>query len=108
MPGYKRRVHDLALARLEEEPLLLLQGPRTVGKTYLLHQLAEARGGEVIDLDDPPTRDAVRTDAATLVSGSGPIFIDEYQHEPAVLSCRQGGAEQRHVVNHLDCQVGGY
>jgi len=86
MPGYKRRVHDLALARLEEEPLLLLQGPRTVGKTYLLHQLAEARGGEVIDLDDPPTRDAVRTDAATLVSGSGPIFIDEYQHEPAVLA----------------------
>jgi hypothetical protein len=47
-------------------------------------------------------------DAATLVSGSGPIFIDEHQHEPAVLSCRQGGAEQRHVVNHLDCQVGGY
>jgi len=86
MPGYERRVHDLALARLEEEPLLLLQGPRTVGKTYLLHQLAEARGGEVIDLDDPPTRDAVRTDAATLVSGSGPIFIDEYQHEPAVLA----------------------
>lgn len=86
MPGYERRVHDLALARLEEEPLLLLQGPRTVGKTFLLHQLAEARGGEVIDLDDPPTRDAVRTDAATLVSGSGPIFIDEYQHEPAVLA----------------------
>ncbi|MGO9407582.1 MAG: ATP-binding protein, partial [Acidimicrobiales bacterium] len=86
MPGYERRVHDLALARLEEEPLLLLQGPRTVGKTYLLHRLAEARGGEVIDLDDPPTRDAVRTDAATLVSGSGPIFIDEYQHEPAVLA----------------------
>jgi predicted AAA+ superfamily ATPase len=86
MPGYERRVHDLALARLEEEPLLLLQGPRTVGKTYLLHQLAEARGGEVIDLDDSPTRDAVRTDAATLVSGSGPIFIDEYQHEPAVLA----------------------
>jgi len=40
----------------------------------------------VIDLDDPPTRDAVRTDAATFVSGSGPIFIDEYQHEPAVLA----------------------
>ncbi|MGD0439922.1 MAG: AAA family ATPase, partial [Acidimicrobiales bacterium] len=86
MPGYKRRVHDLALARLEEEPLLLLQGPRTVGKTVLLHQLAEARGGDVIDLDDPPTRDAARTDAATLVSGSGPIFIDEYQREPAVLA----------------------
>src|ERR1035441_9264555 len=85
MPGYERRVHDLALARLEEEPLLLLQGPRTVGKTFLLHQVAEARGGEVIDLDDPPTRDAVRTDAATLVSGTEPIFIDEYQHEPAVL-----------------------
>lgn len=84
--GYQRRIHDIAWARLSEEPLLLLQGPRTVGKTYILHQLARAHRGEVIDLDDPPTRDAVRTDAATFVSGSSPIFVDEYQHEPAVLA----------------------
>jgi hypothetical protein len=84
--GYQRRIRDIALARLSEEPLLLLQGPRTVGKTYILHQLARAHRGEVIDLDDPPTRDAVRTDAATFVSGSSPIFVDEYQHEPAVLA----------------------
>jgi predicted AAA+ superfamily ATPase len=85
-PSYERRILGVALARLDEEPLVLLQGPRTVGKTYLLRQLAARRGGVVIDLDDPPTRDAVRADAATFLSGSAPIFVDEYQHEPAVLA----------------------
>jgi len=63
MPGYERRVHDLALARLEEEPLLLLQGPPNGWEDLPPPPAGEARGGEVIDLDDSPTRDAVRTDA---------------------------------------------
>ena len=85
-PRFKRRVLDIVLARLDEEPLLLLQGPRTVGKTYLLHQIAARRDREVIDLDDPPTRDAVRSDAHRFVAGPSPVLIDEYQHEPALLA----------------------
>ena len=84
--GIRRRILDVALLRLAEEPVLLLQGPRTVGKTYLLNELAQRTGAEVIDLDDLPTRDAVRTDPATFLSGLSLVMVDEYQHEPSVLA----------------------
>lgn len=54
-----RRALDIAAALLGEEPVLALQGPRTVGKSTLLGQLARYRGAEVIDLDDPALREAV-------------------------------------------------
>ncbi|MHB1854940.1 MAG: ATP-binding protein [Acidimicrobiales bacterium] len=80
-----RRVLAVALARLGEEPVVALQGPRSVGKSTLLAQLAAARGAEVLDLDDLGLRDAVRIDPASFVTGPAPVFIDEYQHVPAVL-----------------------
>ncbi len=84
--GIERRIRQIVLDRMTEEPLVLLQGPRTVGKTYLLNDLAAHFRTEVVDLDDPPTLDAVRSDPATFVGGPSPVLIDEYQHEPAVLA----------------------
>jgi uncharacterized protein len=72
--------------RMREEPALVLNGPRTVGKSTLLHALAERLGRPVVDCDDPATRAAVRADPGRFVSGPGPILIDEYQHVPDVLS----------------------
>ena len=46
--------------RLGEEPATVLNGPRTVGKSTLLHALADRVGAVVIDCDDPATRAAVR------------------------------------------------
>lgn len=81
-----RRVLRIALQRLADEPVLLLQGPRTAGKTYLLRELARHCGAQVLDLDDPGTLDAVRADAATLLSGPSPVLVDEYQHDRSVLA----------------------
>lgn len=80
-----RRLFRVALARLDDEPVLALQGPRTVGKSTLLRQLATARGARVIDLDDLATREAVAADPGAFVAGPGTICIDEYQHVPALL-----------------------
>jgi uncharacterized protein len=80
-----RRLLDIALARLEDEPVIALQGPRTVGKSTLLGELARARRAQVVDLDDPAQREAVRTDPGTFVAGPAPVCIDEYQHVPEVL-----------------------
>jgi predicted AAA+ superfamily ATPase len=80
-----RRIERVALERMNEEPVLALQGPRAVGKTTLLKGLARARNASVIDLDDLATREAVADDPATFVSGSAPVLIDEYQHVPVVL-----------------------
>jgi uncharacterized protein len=71
--------------RLDEEPAVVLNGPRTVGKSTLLAALAENAGRAVIDCDEPATRAAVSNDPERFVSGPGPILIDEYQHVPELL-----------------------
>ncbi len=80
-----RRVLDLALERMADDPVVLLEGPRSVGKSTLLRGIAQRCGGVLIDLDDPRMRDAVATDPTTFIAGGGPICIDEYQKAPIVL-----------------------
>lgn len=62
---------------MSDEPVVLLQGPRAVGKSTLLRALAVGRGAEVLDLDDLATREAVAADPGLFVGGAGPVFIDE-------------------------------
>jgi predicted AAA+ superfamily ATPase len=81
----KRRLADVATARLREEPVLVLNGPRTVGKSTLLSQLADRLGRTVIDCDDPATRSAVRADPGRFVESDESVLIDEYQHVPELL-----------------------
>ena len=81
----KRRLVDVATARSAEEPVLVLNGPRTVGKSTLLSELADRLGQRVIDCDDPVTRSAVRADPGRFVESGWPVLIDEYQHVPELL-----------------------
>src|SRR5215469_5797237 len=81
----KRRLVAVAAARFAEEPVLVLNGPRTVGKSTLLSQLAQQLGRTVIDCDDPATRAAVRADPGRFVESAEPVLIDEYQHVPELL-----------------------
>jgi uncharacterized protein len=81
----KRRLTQVAEARLAEEPVVVLNGPRTVGKSTLLSQLAERLARPVIDCDDPATRAAVRNDPGRFVESEQIVLIDEYQHVPELL-----------------------
>ncbi|HEY2576595.1 MAG TPA: ATP-binding protein [Streptosporangiaceae bacterium] len=81
----QRHLVDVVAARFAEEPVLVLNGPRTVGKSTLLGQLAERLGRTVIDCDDPATRSAVRADPGRFVDSGEPVLIDEYQHVPELL-----------------------
>lgn len=80
-----RHIEPVIRARMLDEPVIALQGPRAVGKTTLLRALAETSGASILDLDDPAMRAAVEADPITFVSGPGPVFIDEYQHVPMIL-----------------------
>jgi uncharacterized protein len=80
-----RRLLKVAGERLEEEPVIALQGPRTVGKSTLLAHLAGSHGVAVVDLDEPATRAAVLADPGAFVDGPSPVCIDEYQHVPPIL-----------------------
>lgn len=81
----RRRLEDVAVERMAETPVVLLQGPRSVGKSTLLGILARRFGGYMVDLDDPRVRAAVEDDPELFVSGPGPVFIDEYQRAPVLL-----------------------
>lgn len=86
MPGVvKRHIEDIAVQRMEEEPVIALHGPRAVGKTTLLRVLAARRGGEIVDLDDLATREAVADDPSVFARAPGPVFIDEFQRVPTIL-----------------------
>jgi predicted AAA+ superfamily ATPase len=80
-----RRLGEVVRRRLDDEPVVVLQGPRAVGKSTLLQALAASRGREIIDLDDLATRDAARSDPALFVRGEAPVLIDEFQHVPELL-----------------------
>ena len=71
-----RRLSEIVSKRLVDEPVIALQGPRTVGKSTLLSELACTHEVGVIDLDDPGMRDAVGADPGAFLEGPSPICVD--------------------------------
>lgn len=80
-----RRLERVIQGLMTEEPVVILQGPRAVGKSTLLRRLGEEAGAPIIDLDDLATRDAVAADPGRFAMGPSPVLIDEIQHVPEVL-----------------------
>ena len=80
-----RRVSALLTALAQEEPVIALHGPRSVGKSTVLRAFAADRGVPVVDLDDPVVLEAVRASPAAAVAEHIPLCLDEYQHAPELL-----------------------
>ena len=80
-----RRLERVIDDLMSEEPVVILQGPRAVGKSTLLGRLAAAADATVIDLDDLATRGAVEADPGRFAEGPSPVLVDEIQHVPQML-----------------------
>lgn len=66
-------------------PVLLVTGPRQVGKTTLLQKMAED-GRNYVTLDDPDARFLAKTDPELFMQRyTPPIIIDEIQYAPELL-----------------------
>lgn len=65
--------------------MVAVHGARTVGKSTMVRVLAGNAGRQVVDLDDPETRDAVEGSPSAFAAAEPPVFIDEYQHAPVIL-----------------------
>ena len=82
---------------LDEEPAILLEGPRGSGKSTLLRSIAQRRNALVLDLDDDSVLRLVREDVDFALASPGLVAIDEFHRAPEVLSFvkrvvdRQGG-----------------
>lgn len=79
-----------ALARVEEAladtPVVLVHGPRQVGKSTLVREVAERTGADYLTLDDWRVLAFAREDpAGFLRSHPGHVVIDEVQRAPELL-----------------------
>jgi len=81
----RRSLEDRLVAASQQFPVILLTGPRQVGKTTLLHHLKD-RAREAVSLDDPALRVLANEDPALFLQRfRPPVLIDEVQYAPGLL-----------------------
>jgi len=77
-----RALESAVLRASRTFPVLLLTGPRQVGKTTLLHHLSDSNR-TYVSLDDPDARRLAKTDPALFMQRfPPPVTIDEIQYAP--------------------------
>ncbi|HBU11543.1 MAG TPA: ATPase [Clostridiales bacterium] len=83
---YITRAMEQSIRKISDTfPVLLVTGPRQVGKTTLLKHLAEP-GRKYVTLDDPDVRLMAKTDPALFMQRyTPPLLIDEIQYAPELL-----------------------
>ena len=120
---YSRRILEVVHRQIATWPVVILEGPRTVGKSTLLREIATSGGVGIVDLDEPDVRRQVEADPQGYVNRSRPVLIDEYpkipeliQHIKAQLNSDgspgqfvlTGSASLEANRSHLDALVGRY
>ncbi|MCE5331309.1 MAG: ATP-binding protein [Bacteroidales bacterium] len=83
---FKRSLSDIVVKTSETFPVILITGPRQVGKSTLLEQIKEDNR-VYVTLDDPQIRHLAQTDPALfLQTYQPPVLIDEVQYAPQLFS----------------------
>lgn len=77
-------------------PVVLLTGPRQVGKTTLLQTISEP-GRTYVTLDDPVLRSLAQTDPPLFLQQfKAPLLIDEVQYAPQLFPYLKMAADREH------------
>ncbi len=97
--GYHpRTMRECWLDASRQFPVLLLTGPRQVGKTTLLQHLAE-QNRRYVTLDDPTSRALASQDPALFLQRfEPPLLIDEIQYAPQLLPHIKMAADARRTT----------
>jgi len=92
---YKRFVEDRALEALADTPVVLIVGPRRVGKTTLVRNMGAA-DRTYVTLDDQTALEAARTDPAGFVRDLDRATIDEVQRAPELMLAIKKTVDEEH------------
>ena len=82
---YPRRILDVVRRLIATQPVVIIEGPRTVGKSTLLREIAAASAVGIVDLDEPDIRHQVEADPQGYVTRPRPVLIDEYPKIPRLI-----------------------
>ena len=78
-----RNLEKVVLEVIKEYPVVLVTGPRQVGKTTMLQKLMEGTDRNYVSLDDLNERNLAKTDPEMFLQlHKPPILIDEVQYAP--------------------------
>ena len=87
MAYIKRDIEEAFLKTSEQFKVVLVTGPRQVGKTTMMMNLMEGTNRRYVTLDDLEMRYMAKEDAKTFVAAfPPPVFIDEVQFAPELFS----------------------
>lgn len=82
-----RDLEKVVLRASKSFPVVLITGPRQVGKTTMLERLADDNR-KYVTLDNPMARDIAVNDPALFIQRyAPPVIIDEIQYAPELLPC---------------------
>lgn len=94
-----RHVEKPVMELNEQYPVLLLTGPRQVGKTTMLEHLieVEGKGRKKVSLDDLTLRELAKTDPKMFFQlYQPPLLIDEVQYAPELFPYIKIMVDERH------------
>lgn len=83
--NYRRHILPTLRSRVASSPVVIVEGPRSVGKSHILKEIAGELGAQYFDLDDRATLSAVKSNPELILELSGTVCIDEYQKAPLLL-----------------------
>ena len=87
MSYISRHLEKVILEVTKEYPVVLVTGPRQVGKTTMLQKLMEGTDRAYVSLDDLNERNLAKTDPELFLQlHKPPILIDEVQYAPELFT----------------------
>ena len=87
MPYIKRNLEKIVQEVTLEYPVMLLTGPRQVGKTTMLMKLMEGSERSYVTLDDLSERALAKSDPELFLQlHKPPVLIDEIQYAPELFT----------------------
>ena len=83
----KRNLENVVSQVTKEYPVVLVTGPRQVGKTTMLQKLMEGTERGYVTLDDLNERNIAKTDPELFLQlHKPPVLIDEVQYAPELFT----------------------